>query len=130
MKVARTIEETRAAIRGARIAGRTIGLVPTMGFLHQGHLSLIRVAREHGADFIVVSIFVNPLQFAPNEDFECYPRDEERDRKLLEHQGVDLAFMPAVDVMYPPGATARVVLTGVAEPLEGERRPGHFNGGA
>ena len=128
MKVARTIEETRAAIRGARIAGRTIGLVPTMGFLHQGHVSLIRVAREHGADFIVVSIFVNPLQFAPNEDFERYPRDEERDRKLLEHQGVDLAFMPAVDVMYPPGATARVVLTGVAEPLEGERRPGHFNG--
>ena len=99
-----------------------------MGFLHEGHLSLARVARENGADFIVVSIFVNPLQFGPNEDFDRYPRDEERDRKLLEREGVDLLFLPTVDVMYPPDATTRVVVTGVAEPLEGERRPGHFNG--
>ena len=128
LKIVRTIEVTRAAIRAPRLAGRTIGLVPTMGFLHEGHLSLIRVAREHGADFIVVSIFVNPLQFAPNEDFERYPRDEERDRKLLEREAVDVLFLPTVDVMYPADATTRVVVTGIAEPLEGERRPGHFNG--
>src|SRR5947209_8199221 len=128
MKVARTIEETRAAIRGARIAGRTIGLVPTMGFLHQGHLSLIRVAREHGADFIVVSIFVNPLQFGPSEDFERYPRDEERDRLLLERQGVDLLFLPSVETMYPPGSATIVTIATVGGPLEGDSRPGHFTG--
>ena len=128
LKVARTIEETRVAIRGPRAAGRTVGLVPTMGFLHEGHLSLIRVAREHGADFVAVSIFVNPLQFAPHEDFQRYPRDEEHDRKLLEREGVDLLFLPSIDVMYPPNATTRVTVTGVAEALEGERRPGHFTG--
>jgi len=128
LRLARTIEETRAAIRGPRAAGRTVGLVPTMGFLHEGHLSLIRVAREHGADFVAVSIFVNPLQFAPHEDFQRYPRDEEHDRKLLEREGVDLLFLPSIDVMYPPNATTRVTVTGVAEALEGERRPGHFTG--
>jgi pantoate--beta-alanine ligase len=99
-----------------------------MGFLHEGHLSLIRVARENGADFIVVSIFVNPLQFGPNEDFEKYPRDEERDRKSLEGAGVDLLFLPPVEAMYPPSANTKVVVSAVAEPLEGERRPGHFTG--
>ena len=99
-----------------------------MGFLHDGHLSLIRVARENGADFIVVSIFVNPLQFGPNEDFEKYPRDEERDRDRLEGADVDVLFLPPVDAMYPPGASTKVVVSEVAEPLEGERRPGHFNG--
>jgi pantoate--beta-alanine ligase len=128
VRLARTIEEVRAAVSAAREAGRTIGLVPTMGFLHEGHLSLIHVARENGADFIVVSIFVNPLQFGPNEDFERYPRDEEADRRLLERERVDLLFLPSVDVMYPPNSTTRVSVTGVAEPLEGERRPGHFNG--
>jgi len=118
----------RAAVSAAREAGRTIGLVPTMGFLHEGHLSLIRVARDSGADFIVVSVFVNPLQFGPNEDFERYPRDEESDRRQLERERVDLLFLPSVDVMYPPNSTTRVSVTGVAEPLEGERRPGHFNG--
>jgi pantoate--beta-alanine ligase len=118
----------RAAVRTARAAGKTIGFVPTMGFLHDGHLSLIRVARENGADFIVVSVFVNPLQFGPNEDFERYPRDEERDRPLLERERVDVLFLPGVDVMYPPNSTTRVSVTDVAEPLEGERRPGHFTG--
>jgi pantoate--beta-alanine ligase len=125
---ARTIEETRFAVRGSRSVGHTIGFVPTMGFLHQGHLSLIEVARQAGADFIVVSIFVNPLQFGPHEDFERYPRDEERDRILLEREGVDLLFLPSVGVMYPEGATTKVMVGEVSEPLEGERRPGHFTG--
>jgi pantoate--beta-alanine ligase len=99
-----------------------------MGFLHEGHLSLIRVARQAGADFVVVSIFVNPLQFGPHEDFERYPRDEERDRVLLEREGVDLLFLPPVEVMYPEGATTKVMVGKVAELLEGEHRPGHFTG--
>jgi pantoate--beta-alanine ligase len=99
-----------------------------MGFLHEGHLSLIRVARENGADFIVVSIFVNPLQFGPNEDFERYPRDEKRDRESLQRAGVDLLFLPPVEAMYPPSANTKVVVSEVAEPLEGQRRPGHFTG--
>ena len=105
-----------------------MGLIPTMGFLHEGHLSLIHVARQHGADFIVVSIFVNPLQFGPNEDFQRYPRDEGHDRRLLEEQGVDLLFLPSVETMYPPGAATKVILADVADPLEGDRRPGHFTG--
>ncbi len=99
-----------------------------MGFLHEGHLSLIRVARQNGADFIVVSIFVNPLQFGPDEDFERYPRDEKRDRELLEREGVDVLFLPPLETMYPPGANTKVVVSEVAAPLEGERRPGHFTG--
>jgi pantoate--beta-alanine ligase len=99
-----------------------------MGFLHEGHLSLIRVAREAGASFVVVSIFVNPRQFGPNEDFARYPRDEERDRELLEREAVDLLFLPAVETMYPPGATTVVRAGSAGVPLEGERRPGHFDG--
>jgi pantoate--beta-alanine ligase len=99
-----------------------------MGFLHEGHLSLIRVARQHGADFIVVSIFVNPLQFGPHEDFERYPRNESRDRTVLEGESTDLLFLPSVDEIYPPGSATTVTVSGVAEPLEGERRPGHFSG--
>jgi pantoate--beta-alanine ligase len=125
---ARTIDEARTAICEARRANRTIAFVPTMGFLHQGHLSLIRVARASGADFIVVSIFVNPLQFGPSEDFARYPRDEERDRVLLEAQQVDLLFLPPGEVMYRPGAATKVTVGAVADPLEGERRPGHFTG--
>ena len=126
MITARTIAEVRAAIREARPA--TIGFVPTMGFLHQGHLSLIRVARQHGANFVVVSIFVNPLQFGPHEDFDRYPRDEKRDRALLEGEGTDLLFLPAVDEIYPDASATTVTVSSVAEPLEGERRPGHFAG--
>lgn len=128
MIVARTIEEVRDAVSAARKAGARIGFVPTMGFLHEGHLSLIQVARRSGADFIVVSIFVNPKQFGPGEDFARYPRDEEGDGALLEKENVDLLFMPGVDVMYPPGATTTVSVGSVARPLEGERRPGHFDG--
>jgi pantoate--beta-alanine ligase len=123
MKVARTIEEVREAI-----ARRPVGLVPTMGFLHEGHLSLIDAARAAGAELIVVSIFVNPRQFGPSEDFERYPRDEARDAQLLYERNVDVLFLPDVDVMYPPGAVTNVTLGGVAAPLEGDRRPGHFDG--
>jgi len=126
--IATTIEEVRAATVKARASGRTIGFIPTMGFLHEGHLSLIDVARENGADFIVVSIFVNPTQFGPNEDFARYPRNEARDMALLEGKLVDLLFLPPVEVMYPPGSQTTVSVGNVATPLEGERRPGHFDG--
>jgi pantoate--beta-alanine ligase len=128
LKIAKSIEEVRAAVGDERRAGRTIAFVPTMGFLHEGHLSLVRVAREQGAQFVVVSIFVNPKQFGPSEDFSRYPRDEERDKQLLEGENVDLLFLPAVETMYPEGAATMVHVTDVASPLEGERRPGHFNG--
>ncbi len=128
MKIAHTIEEVREAVRAARMHGATVGFIPTMGFLHRGHLSLIETARKAGATHVVVSIFVNPKQFGPNEDFARYPRDEERDRAQLENAGVDLLFLPPVEVMYPHGATTAVVVGGVSQPLEGERRPGHFDG--
>ena len=124
MIVTQTIEETRAALDRDGV----IGLVPTMGFLHDGHLSLVDVAREAGAEFVAVSIFVNPKQFGPKEDFARYPRDEGRDREQLESRGVDLLFLPSVDEIYPAGAVTTVSLAGVAAPLEGDRRPGHFEG--
>jgi len=99
-----------------------------MGFLHEGHLSLIRVARQHGADFVVVSVFVNPRQFGPTEDFARYPRDEQRDRVLLEKERTDLLFLPSAEEVYAPGSTTIVSVGGIAEPLEGARRPGHFAG--
>ena len=126
--IVRTPLEVELAVARARRDGRLVGLVPTMGFLHEGHLSLIDVARAGGGDFIVVSIFVNPTQFGPSEDFEKYPRDEARDLELLQRRGVDLLFSPDRETMYPPGAVTRVTLDGVAEPLEGVRRPGHFSG--
>jgi len=128
VKITRTIDATREAVAAARLHGAAVGFVPTMGFLHEGHLSLIRVAREAGAAFIAVSIFVNPRQFGPNEDFTRYPRDEQRDLSLLEGEGVDLLFLPPVEVMYPEGATTAISVGGVSRPLEGERRPGHFDG--
>jgi pantoate--beta-alanine ligase len=128
MITARTIDEVRDAVAGARIHGATIGFVPTMGFLHEGHLSLIDVTRDCGATFVVVSIFVNPRQFGPSEDFSRYPRNEARDAELLESQGVDVLFLPNVETMYPPGSQTTVSVAGVAKPLEGERRPGHFDG--
>jgi pantoate--beta-alanine ligase len=123
-----TIDETRAAIAAARAARRTVALVPTMGFLHVGHLSLIDTARQAGADFVVVSIFVNPLQFGPSEDLERYPRDEKRDRELLEERKVDVVFIPTVQEMYPSGSSTKVKAADVGAPLEGERRVGHFDG--
>jgi pantoate--beta-alanine ligase len=99
-----------------------------MGFLHAGHLALVDDARNAGATFIVVSIFVNPLQFAPGEDFERYPRDEVRDAEQLASRHVDVLFLPPVAAMYPAGASTTVKAGDVAAPLEGERRPGHFDG--
>ena len=119
--------ETVAAVRTARRAFGALGLVPTMGFLHEGHLSLVRRARaECGA--CAVSIFVNPTQFAPGEDLARYPRDLSRDLSLLEAEGVDLVFAPSPEVIYPPGFTTRVEVQGVSAPLEGASRPGHFSG--
>lgn len=128
MIVARTIAEVRRAVRGARDQGERIGLVPTMGALHLGHLSLIDVARRSRASFVVVSIFVNPTQFGPGEDFHNYPRDEEGDAQKLREKQVDLLFLPSLEMMYPPGATTRLSAGSVSQPLEGEHRPGHFDG--
>jgi pantoate--beta-alanine ligase len=122
--IATTIDEVRAA----RPHAARIGFIPTMGFLHEGHLSLIDAARDAGATYIAVSIFVNPRQFGPNEDLASYPRDEARDKTLLDSKNVDLLFLPSVDVMYPPDAQTTVSVGAVAKPLEGERRPGHFDG--
>jgi pantoate--beta-alanine ligase len=128
MQITNSIAETRDAVWHARSSGATIGFVPTMGFLHEGHLSLVDTVRAAGATFVVVSIFVNPTQFGPNEDFTRYPRDEERDGEMLRNIGVDLLFLPPVEVMYPAGAATSIDVGPVARPLEGERRPGHFQG--
>ena len=128
MKIARTVAEVRDSVGSAQSSGARVGFVPTMGFLHEGHLSLIDRARSEGCDFLVVSIFVNPTQFAPGEDLDRYPRDEERDIQLLEARDVDLLFLPSVSEIYPEGSATSVHVAGVAEPLEGERRPGHFDG--
>ena len=110
-----------------RREGKSIGLVPTMGALHGGHLSLVDAARREN-DVVVVSIFVNPIQFGPGEDFTRYPRDYAHDASLLEAAKVDAIYRPATEAMYPPGATTRVRVGDVAEPLEGVARPGHFEG--
>ncbi len=107
--------------------GCTVGLVPTMGFLHEGHLSLMRLARKE-CDQLIVSIFVNPTQFAPNEDFEDYPRDFERDCRLCRAEGVDAAFAPDAERMYPPDASAWVIEETLSRPLCGRARPSHFRG--
>src|SRR5215212_10838521 len=108
---------------------KTIGLVPTMGALHEGHLSLVREARRM-CDVVIVSIFVNPAQFGPAEDFARYPRDLPRDLSMLESAGVDLVFVPAVAEMYPEGYSTYVEVEGITGSLEGAVRPGHFRGGA
>jgi pantoate--beta-alanine ligase len=124
----RSITELRAALDTPRRAGRTIGLVPTMGALHDGHLSLLRRAREQ-CDVVVMSLFVNPAQFNEASDLAAYPRDEQRDLALAEREGVDLVFAPSPDEMYPPGFATTVSVAGVTEPLEGVHRGrGHFDG--
>ncbi len=127
MLITRTISETRAAIAQARASGKKIGFVPTMGYLHEGHLRLIDIAKEH-SDFVAVSIFVNPTQFGPHEDFASYPRDFERDRTLCEARGADLIFAPEVSEMYPERSLITFQIEKLADRLCGARRPGHFNG--
>lgn len=105
----------------------TVGLVPTMGYLHEGHLSLVRRAREE-CDHVIVSLFVNPTQFGPQEDLSKYPRDLERDLQLIEPLGVDLVWTPTAEIMYPPGYQTWVEVTEITRPLEGAMRPGHFKG--
>ena len=122
-----TIDALRAALGRARQTGRSIGLVPTMGFLHAGHLELVRRARADN-DVTVVSIFVNPTQFGPSEDFSTYPRDMERDLALLAEAGVDAVFTPAVEEMYPQPLQTTIALKPLGEMLIGKARPGHFSG--
>lgn len=126
MLVARSVDELRALLAPLR-AESSIGFVPTMGALHDGHMSLVTLARE-SADVCVLSIFVNPLQFGPTEDLERYPRPIEADLERARVAGVDVVFLPSVEEMYPDGATTTVVPGPVAEVLEGAHRPGHFSG--
>lgn len=125
MKIVRTIAETRDALEPLRQG--SIGLVPTMGALHEGHLSLLRAARAE-CDTVVMSLFVNPAQFREGADLESYPRDEEQDLELARAEGVDVAFVPSVDEMYPPGFQTWVDVTELGSILEGQFRPGHFRG--
>src|SRR6185295_8000534 len=127
MLTARTKDDLRRHVDPWRAAGDRIGFVPTMGALHEGHLSLVRLARER-AERVVVSIFVNPAQFGPHEDFARYPRQPEKDAEMLASAGCDLLFLPDVETIYPPGHTAFVEAGGPAEGLEGALRPGHFRG--
>jgi len=127
MRIIRSVSEMQSYALQQRMDGLVIGFVPTMGFLHEGHLSLMRIAREK-ADVLVVSIFVNPTQFGPNEDFDRYPRDIERDRGLCESAGVDALFYPEVAGMYPPDASVFVDEDMVSQGLCGAGRPAHFRG--
>lgn len=126
MRTVRTIAELRGALDPFR-TGATVGLVPTMGAFHEGHLSLFRAAREE-CDTVVVSLFVNPAQFDSPEDLERYPRDEERDAGLAEEAGVDFLFSPSFAELYPPGFQTWIEVDELSRPLEGEFRPGHFRG--
>jgi pantoate--beta-alanine ligase len=127
MRIVNRIGGMMAAAREAKVRNRTIGLVPTMGFLHEGHLSLVRECLKN-ADVTVVSIFVNPLQFGPKEDFKHYPRDIEKDTRLLEREGVDYLFAPDAREMYPEGYRTTVEVGGLQDKLCGRSRPGHFKG--
>ncbi|MDP9226566.1 MAG: pantoate--beta-alanine ligase [Actinomycetota bacterium] len=127
MKVTRTNRDLRNELGPHHTAGRTIGFVPTMGALHEGHLSLLQAART-SSDIVVMSIFVNPRQFGPHEDLAGYPRDEAADLEVAEGAGVDIAFCPPAREMYPPGASSSVAVGPLGDVLEGEARPGHFTG--
>jgi pantoate--beta-alanine ligase len=127
VKICATIADVRAACSEIRTGRRRLGLVPTMGALHEGHLSLVWAAKAQcGA--VVVSIFVNPKQFGPTEDFAKYPRPFETDCAALAKEGVDIVFAPEVEEMYPPGGTTWVTVEGLSEKLDGRSRPGHFRG--
>jgi pantoate--beta-alanine ligase len=128
MQCISTKKELRAVVKKLRAANRTIGFVPTMGFLHDGHLSLIRKARSEN-DVVVVSVFVNPTQFGANEDLEAYPRNHQRDQALMEAEKTDIAFFPTIGELYPDGYSTYVQVEGhITENLCGRSRPGHFRG--
>lgn len=127
MRIVRTVQELRDWSRMARKHDRTVGLVPTMGALHEGHASLLRAARER-CQSVAASIFVNPTQFGPNEDFARYPRTFEADCALALREGVDIVFAPTVDELYPDGAETFVEVEGLGDRLDGRSRPGHFRG--
>ena len=127
MEVCRTIADCRTLVRRFRTAGESVGLVPTMGFLHEGHMSLVAAAKK-AADRVVVTIFVNPTQFGEAADLESYPRDEARDLEMLEQAGVDVVLIPSVEEVYPGGDETIVETTRMANMLHGLVRPGHFRG--
>ncbi|MDW8051611.1 MAG: pantoate--beta-alanine ligase [Armatimonadota bacterium] len=127
MEILRTVESVREWVRRQRAQGRAIHFVPTMGYFHEGHLSLMRRAKADGGA-VIVSIFVNPLQFGPHEDYARYPRDFERDRQMAESVGVDAIFYPEVAEMYPEGFQTEVRVKELSKPLCGKSRPGHFEG--
>jgi pantoate--beta-alanine ligase len=127
MKTCATIGEARAACRAARDGRKRLGLVPTMGALHEGHRSLVRAAKAQ-CDAVAVSIFVNPTQFGPTEDLSKYPRQFDHDCQLLEKEGVEILFAPPVEEIYPQGAVTWVLVEGLSEKLDGRSRPGHFRG--
>lgn len=125
--ILRTVADLRTEVRAWKAQGKTVGVVPTMGALHEGHLSLARRARAE-CDRVIVTIFVNPMQFNNPEDLKKYPRTEEADAALLRSVGVELIFAPAPEEVYPEGFSTTVSVAGVSEPLEGKMRPGHFDG--
>jgi pantoate--beta-alanine ligase len=127
MRIVKTVAEMQRVCRELRMRGSVLGFVPTMGALHEGHLSLMRRARSK-CDMVVASIFVNPLQFAPGEDFAKYPRTFETDRRSLEAERVDVLFAPDAAEMYPNGSVTTVTVSGVGDRLDGASRPGHFTG--
>ena len=128
MQVIEKISDMQSYVRKCKLDGKTIGFVPTMGYLHEGHLSLVRIARKR-CDILVVSIFVNPTQFGPEEDFDKYPRDFGRDKKLCEQENVDIIFAPSVEEMYPKDSVTYVDMAGeMTKVLCGKYRPGHFRG--
>lgn len=127
MKTVCSIAALQSAVAKVRVRRKTVGFVPTMGYLHEGHLSLVRECRKR-SDVTVVSIFVNPLQFGPREDFRSYPRDPERDAALLDKEGADILFLPETEEMYPRGFRTSVEVGGLQDKLCGRSRPGHFRG--
>ncbi|MDP3489365.1 MAG: pantoate--beta-alanine ligase [Phenylobacterium sp.] len=127
LPIVRTVADLRTQVRAWRAAGLTVAMTPTMGALHEGHLSLVRLARTR-AQRVVASIFVNPAQFGPHEDFDRYPRNESGDSALLASAGCDLLYAPDVSQIYPQGYATKVSVSGVSEPLDGAARPGHFDG--
>ncbi len=128
MEIFRSPREMQAWADAGRAERRRLGLVPTMGCLHEGHLSLLRVAREHGCDAVVATVFVNPTQFGPGEDFDRYPRREEADLAMLREAGADAVLLPGVGEIYPEGFQTFVEVEEVSKGLCGDRRPGHFRG--